>query len=120
MIEGEKEKRKRRKKNLLSTRRPRRLRVARAPSPRLPAGRPRTVAALTRGRFFSRARRQNVSPHREKDRGDWQRRAATAAAKSSDSGSEEQQQRQMSMTESRERLGLRKLRAGGGKLISVC
>ncbi|RWW20254.1 hypothetical protein GW17_00015651 [Ensete ventricosum] len=36
----------------------------------LPAGHPRAVATLTRERFFSRARRRNVSPRREKDRGD--------------------------------------------------
>ncbi|RZR80120.1 hypothetical protein BHM03_00006047, partial [Ensete ventricosum] len=40
--------------------------LARAPSP--PASRSRAV--LTRGGFFSHARRRNVSPRREKDRGD--------------------------------------------------
>ncbi|RWW28756.1 hypothetical protein GW17_00006753 [Ensete ventricosum] len=51
-----KKKRKRRKKNknLLSMRRPR----------------PRVAAALACWRFFSRARRWNVSPCGEKDRGD--------------------------------------------------
>ncbi|RZR87172.1 hypothetical protein BHM03_00014527 [Ensete ventricosum] len=36
----------------------------------LPASRPHAVPALARGRFFSRARRWNVSPCGEKDRGD--------------------------------------------------
>ncbi|RWW23384.1 hypothetical protein GW17_00012370 [Ensete ventricosum] len=42
--------------------------VACARSP--PVGRLRAVAARGRGRFFSRARRQSVSPRGETDRGD--------------------------------------------------
>ncbi|RWW80603.1 hypothetical protein BHE74_00011041, partial [Ensete ventricosum] len=42
--------------------------LTRAPS--LPAGRPRAVAALAHRQFFSCARRRNVSPRGEKDRGD--------------------------------------------------
>ncbi|RZS17692.1 hypothetical protein BHM03_00049873 [Ensete ventricosum] len=65
-IEGEKrrikwkrrKKKKRRRKKKTSF--PRAI-LARAPSP---------PAVLARGRFFSRTRRQNVSPRREKDRGD--------------------------------------------------
>ncbi|RWW51264.1 hypothetical protein BHE74_00042405 [Ensete ventricosum] len=75
---GKKKKRKRREERIPRRPRPRaiaahrspachhRPRVARVPSP--PTGRPRAVAA--RGRFFSHARRWNVSPRREKDRGD--------------------------------------------------
>ncbi|RWW46194.1 hypothetical protein BHE74_00047893, partial [Ensete ventricosum] len=58
-IEGEKGKKKKKKeeeekKYLLSPRRPR----------------PHAVAALARGRFFSHARRRNISQCGEKDRGD--------------------------------------------------
>ncbi|RWW42964.1 hypothetical protein BHE74_00051432, partial [Ensete ventricosum] len=42
--------------------------VARALSP--PTGRPCTVAARTHERFFSRTRRRNVSPRKEKDQRD--------------------------------------------------
>ncbi|RWW58778.1 hypothetical protein BHE74_00034323 [Ensete ventricosum] len=51
----------------LPTRR-RRPRVAHASSP--PTGHPCAVAALARGRFFSRVRRRNVSTRGEKDQGD--------------------------------------------------
>ncbi|RRT44597.1 hypothetical protein B296_00030028, partial [Ensete ventricosum] len=61
-IEGEKRKKKKKKRK----RRKKKKEVPLSPrSPRL-----RTVAALARGRFFSRARRWNVSLHGEKDRGD--------------------------------------------------
>ncbi|RWW61111.1 hypothetical protein BHE74_00031843, partial [Ensete ventricosum] len=59
---GEKGKKKKRRRNRTS------IVVARALSS--PTGHPRAVAARTRGQFFSRARRQNVSPRGEKDRGD--------------------------------------------------
>ncbi|RWW11483.1 hypothetical protein GW17_00024904 [Ensete ventricosum] len=65
---GKKKKRKRRKKK--RRRRTYFPRDVLACVPSLPAGRPRTVAALARGRFFSHARRRNVSPRGEKDRGD--------------------------------------------------
>ncbi|RZS07625.1 hypothetical protein BHM03_00038491, partial [Ensete ventricosum] len=53
-LRGKKKKKKRRKKYLLSPHHPH----------------PCTVAALARGRFFSHARRRNVSPRGAKDRGD--------------------------------------------------
>ncbi|RWW58263.1 hypothetical protein BHE74_00034896, partial [Ensete ventricosum] len=70
-IEGEKGKKKKKKKKKRrkerSTSFPR-IVLARAPSTL--AGRLRAAAALAIERFFSRARRWNVSPRGEKDRGD--------------------------------------------------
>ncbi|RWW39249.1 hypothetical protein BHE74_00055440 [Ensete ventricosum] len=62
----EEEEEEKRKKYLFSPCRFRsRVVAALAPSP--PMGRLRAVAALARGQFFSRAKRQNVSPRGEKD-----------------------------------------------------
>ncbi|RWW08531.1 hypothetical protein GW17_00028018 [Ensete ventricosum] len=63
-IEGKKGKKKKKRKRRKEGRRKKYL------TPSLPADRPWAVAALARTRFFSRARRRNVSPCGEKDRGD--------------------------------------------------
>ncbi|RZS21866.1 hypothetical protein BHM03_00054595, partial [Ensete ventricosum] len=64
-IEEEKGKKKRKRKKKKEEKKEY---LARLPLP--PAGRLRAIAARGRGRFFSRARRQSVSPRGEKDRGD--------------------------------------------------
>ncbi|RWW41129.1 hypothetical protein BHE74_00053403 [Ensete ventricosum] len=66
-IEGKKGKKKKKRKRRKEGRRKKYL------TPSLPADRPWAVAALARTRFFSRARRRNVSPCGEKDRGDARR-----------------------------------------------
>ncbi|RWV86402.1 hypothetical protein GW17_00051706, partial [Ensete ventricosum] len=65
LIEGEKEKKKRKRRRGEKKEVPL---LACASSP--PAGRLHAVVALARWRFFSRARRRNISPRGEKDRDD--------------------------------------------------
>ncbi|RRT65593.1 hypothetical protein B296_00012400, partial [Ensete ventricosum] len=60
-IEGEKGKKKKKKKKRKRRKKKKRRRRKKTSFPR---------AVLARGRFLSRARRQNISPRREKDRGD--------------------------------------------------
>ncbi|RWW30996.1 hypothetical protein GW17_00004402 [Ensete ventricosum] len=88
-IEGEKGKKKKKKKKKRRKKKRRRRKpsavLARAQSPPLPVGSPRTVAARgsparrrvsALARFFSRARRRNVSPLGEKDRATGKARTA--------------------------------------------
>ncbi|RZS27885.1 hypothetical protein BHM03_00061424 [Ensete ventricosum] len=59
-----------------------------------PAGRPRAVAALARGRFCSRTRRRNISPRGEKDQGNvasatWRLQDCDVSSSTADSGPQE-------------------------------
>ncbi|RRT60868.1 hypothetical protein B296_00027303 [Ensete ventricosum] len=67
-IEGDRRSEKKGRRRRRRRRRRRGEETESLPSP--PTGRPRVVATRTRERFFSRARRRNISPRGEKDCGD--------------------------------------------------